>query len=277
MPYTAEISRANPACIIFLLDQSGSMNGPFSAAGEPPIPKAQGVADAVNRLIAELILSCTQGADVLDRFHVGVITYGGDRVSHPEGFTGIRALSEVAAHPLRVETRNQEVYDGAGGVIPREVRFPIWFDPKAEGNTPMCQALDQARQLLEQWSSSHPASFPPIVFNITDGAATDGDPLQVLHAVQACGTQDGLALTFNLLLADGHGLTTAYPTSVNHLPEGPLRSLVEGASVLPEAMRRRAAQVHELNLPEGARGVVLHAHLVDLIRLLDIGSRPANA
>ncbi len=54
MPYTAEISRANPACIIFLLDQSGSMNEPFSATGEALLPKARGVADAISRLIAEL-------------------------------------------------------------------------------------------------------------------------------------------------------------------------------------------------------------------------------
>jgi hypothetical protein len=35
--------------------------------------------------------------------------------------------------------------------------------------------------------------------------------------------------------------------------------------------------MHEMNLPEGARGVVLQASIVDVIRLLDIGSRPVNA
>jgi hypothetical protein len=32
-----------------------------------------------------------------------------------------------------------------------------------------------------------------------------------------------------------------------------------------------------MQIPDGARGVVLQASIVDLIRLLDIGSRPINA
>ena len=33
MPYTADISRANPACFLFLIDQSGSMT--MALAGQP--------------------------------------------------------------------------------------------------------------------------------------------------------------------------------------------------------------------------------------------------
>lgn len=277
MPYSAEISRANPACILFLLDQSGSMNELFSLAGEPAIPKAKGVADAINRLMSELVLSCTDGERIMDRFHLGVVTYGGDRASLPDTFQGLRALSEVATNPLRVDVRLQESYDGTGGLVRREVHMPVWFEPYANGATPMCNALELARSILEPWVASHPESFPPIVFNITDGAATDGDPLAALRALQGCGTRDGACLTFNMLLANGQGPTTAYPTSAEAIPEGPLRSMVEGASVLPEGMRRRAAQRHEMTIQEGARGVVLHAHLLDVIRLLDIGSRPVNA
>jgi uncharacterized protein YegL len=274
MSYTAEISRANPACILFLLDQSGSMN---KASGQPAMPLAQGVADVVNRLISELVVSCTDGESVLDRFHIGVVTYGGERAALAPGFQGLQALSEVAANPIRLDTRKQEVADGAGGLVRREIRFPIWFDPQADGGTPMCHALTLARELVEPWVASHPQSFPPIVFNITDGEATDGDPLQSLRNLQACGTQDGPALTLNAFLGDGHGATVAYPTAFQHMPEGPYRSLVEGASVLPDSMRRRASQFHEMQIPEGARGVVLQASIVDLIRLLDIGSRPINA
>jgi uncharacterized protein YegL len=276
MPYTAEISRSTPALILFLLDQSGSMNEPFALPGEPLIPKAQGVADAINRLISELVVSCTDGERVLDRFHLGVVTYAGDKASLPMGFQGLLALSEVAATPLRVETRTQEVYDGAGGTLRKETRFPIWFEPKADGGTPMCHALSVARGLIEPWVASNPNSFPPIVFNITDGEASDGDPLQGLRDLQGCRTQDGQALTFNLLLADGEGGGSAYPTSAGLLPEGPARSLVEGSSVLPDPMRRRAAARGDLRIPEGARGVVIQASITDLIRFLDIGSRPVN-
>jgi uncharacterized protein YegL len=275
MSHSAEISRANPACILFLLDQSGSMSKASGAPGQTVVTKAQSVADAVNRLISELVVSCTDGETVLDRFHLGVVAYGGEQAALAPGFHGLQALSEVATHPARLDTRKQTVSDGAGGLIEREISFPIWFEPLADGGTPMCGALALAKGLLEPWVASHPRSFPPIVFNITDGESTDGDPLAGLRDLQSCGTADGNALTLNLFLAEGQAV--AYPTSFQDMPQGPLRSLVEGASVLPDSMRRRAAQIHEMDIPEGARGVVLQASIVDVIRLLDIGSRPVNA
>ena len=278
MNYIAEISRANPACILFLLDQSGSMSEGFCLPGEPPISKAVGVSMAINRLIAEFVVQSTRGAEVYDHLHVGVITYGGEGVGHPPHFNGLRGLAEVAETPLRVETRTQEAFDGAGGIIRKEIQVPVWFDPQAMGGTPMCQAMAMARTTIQSWSESHPGSFPPIIMNITDGEATDGDPLQALMDIQSCGTQDGPALTFNVFLADGHGRGSAYPSGSQHLPAGPLRSLVEGSSVLPEPMRRRAEDLGDgVRLVPGARGVLIQAGIVDLVRFLNIGSRPMMA
>ena len=277
MPYTAEISRANPSCLLFLLDQSGSMNENFCLPGEPPISKALGVSTAVNRLIGNFVVASTRGAEVYDHIHVGVITYGGEGVGHPPHFQGLLGLSEVAENPLRVESRTQEAFDGAGGIIRKEIKMPVWFDPQANGGTPMCQALAMARGILQSWCESHPDSFPPIIINVTDGEAGDGDPLQGLRELQACGTQDGPALTFNVFLANGQSHGSAYPTGSGHLPEGPLRSLVEGSSILPEAMRRRAMSDHEISIPEGGRGVLIQASIVDLVKFLDIGSRPMFA
>ena len=36
MPYTAEITRGNPTCILFMIDQSRSMKDEISAGGEFP-------------------------------------------------------------------------------------------------------------------------------------------------------------------------------------------------------------------------------------------------
>jgi hypothetical protein len=49
MPYTAELSRTNPTSLIFLIDQSSSMAEAFGA--QPEKPKADGVADSINRLL----------------------------------------------------------------------------------------------------------------------------------------------------------------------------------------------------------------------------------
>src|SRR5689334_9010990 len=75
MPYTAEISRTNPTCFLFLVDQSSSMSEPFGA--QPDKKKAEGVADVINRLLQNLILKCAKSEGIRDFFHVGIIGYGG--------------------------------------------------------------------------------------------------------------------------------------------------------------------------------------------------------
>ena len=74
MPFSAEISRTNPTCLLFLIDQSNSMDGPF--AGQPGKKKADGVADAINRLLQNLALKCAKSDGIRDYFFVGVIGYG---------------------------------------------------------------------------------------------------------------------------------------------------------------------------------------------------------
>ena len=106
MPYSAEISRSNPTCFLFLIDQSKSMGGPLS--GDAGKKKADAVADSVNRLLYTLVLRCVWGQNVLDRFHIGVIGYGRQIASGLAGALAGRDLApigEVARNPLRIEQR----------------------------------------------------------------------------------------------------------------------------------------------------------------------------
>ena len=57
----------------------------------------------------------------------------------------------------------------------------MWLEPKAAGKTPMCEAFQAAHEVIGGFVAEHPACFPPIVINITDGMATDGDAGQVLQ------------------------------------------------------------------------------------------------
>ena len=78
MPYSAEISRSNPSCFLFLIDQSGSMEDDW--AGEPGKQKAEGLATIINRLLASLVIRCSKDEGVRDYFEVGVFGYGGTQV-----------------------------------------------------------------------------------------------------------------------------------------------------------------------------------------------------
>jgi len=159
MAYEAEITRDNPGCFLFLVDQSGSMADRI-ADKRGGKTKAQGVADAVNDLLHDLIDKCTGPDGVLDYFHMGVMGYA-DKVVN--AFTGVLANQDLV--PLSELAK----YRSAG--------LPISFGPVAEGNTRMCAALKRAHQVLGEWVLRHPLSFPPIVINITDGEATDGNPI----------------------------------------------------------------------------------------------------
>ena len=74
MSYRAPISRTNPACILFLIDQSRSMDEPITE-GDPQT-KAVLVADALNRLLQNIVLRSAKADGVRDYFRVGVIGYG---------------------------------------------------------------------------------------------------------------------------------------------------------------------------------------------------------
>src|SRR5581483_4221995 len=150
------------------------------------------------------------------------------------------------------------------------VKFPIWFDAKASGGTPMCEALRKAEGILSQWISGHQASFPPIIINITDGESTDGDPTEAAEAVTRLATDDGNVMLFNLHLSSKQAAPIQFPDSEAGLPDKHAELLYRISSPLPPYMRS-AARDEGLEISDGARGFVFNADLISVIRFLDIG------
>lgn len=279
MPYTAEISRRNPGCFLFLLDQSASMEDPFGG-GEQGRKKADELATIINKLIHNLSIRCAKSDSIYDYFHVGVIGYGQDTVVAP-AFEGALAgrdlvpMSELSDNPLRIDDRSKKVDDGAGGIVEQSVKFPVWFDAKWAGGTPMCGALRAAADVAQRWVSEHSKGFPPIVINITDGDATDGDPAPEAEALKSLGSDDGAVMLFNIHLSSAPGTPVELPASTEKLPDKFANLLFEMSSPLTPFMIGRAK---ELGMPagEGSRGFVFNAQPVQVIQFLDIGTRPAN-
>src|SRR5512133_3486703 len=141
MPYQAEISRTNPTCFLFLVDHSSSMSEPvMGTEGNPK--KSEFVAEALNRVLQSLIVSASKDLDIRQYYQVGVIGYGSEIQSILPGAdeeTHLAWIDEVYQHPLRIEDRIRQEPDGAGGFIELNVKFPVWVEPFARGNTPMRQ------------------------------------------------------------------------------------------------------------------------------------------
>jgi hypothetical protein len=276
MAYQAEISRSNPGCFLFLLDQSGSMADPFAGGGSRS--KADELATIINRLLASLVIRCSKDEGVRDYFDVGVFGYGaqvrpGLHCLSSDG--PIVPISRLADAPLRIEDRLQKIPDGAGGLVEQSVKFPVWVDPQAEGGTPMAGALKQGNAALAAWIGEHPQAFPPVVFNITDGEATDGDPSAAAAQLCDLATDDGPALLFNIHLSEHRAAPVEFPATDETLPDSFARRLFGMSSPLPPHLQVAARQ-EGYPAVEGTRGFVFNADAAAVIQFLDIGTRPAN-
>ena len=276
MSYSAEISRANPSCFLFLIDQSGSMADPFPA--DPGKRKADGVADAINRLLQNLVIKCAKAEGVRDYYYVGVIGYG-DRIgpAFGGGLTGqeLVPISVVADNPVRIEERNKKIDDGAGGLIEQKVKFPIWFDPVANKGTPMREALTMASGILQKFLADHPHCFPPVLIHITDGESTDGDPVDVMRQVTSLCSSDGDVLLFNLHISSNAAQPIAFPAMPAGLPDQYAQMLYDTASELTPFMQS-VAKEQGFSVQPGAKGFVFNGDLTLVIQALDIGTRPSN-
>ena len=282
MPYAADISRNNPGCFLFLIDQSGSMSG--ALGGQPGLRRMDGAADAVNKILDAISQRCSQGMDIRDYFDIGVITYTTDEAGNPDvasvlpetsleqPFLKVSHVAEVA----EMEERQVKEPDGAGGIVEVTRKVPVWLRPTASYGTPMCEALSSALKAIQDWTSQHPDSYPPMVINISDGDATDGNPEPVAHEIMASGTNDGNVLLYNAHLSEMSAMPVQYLAQDSDLPQDEYAArMFRMSSVFPDQVREMAAGM-DLPVTEGSRGYVFNADMVALVQFLEIGTRGAT-
>jgi hypothetical protein len=283
--YTQEISRAQPACFLFLLDQSGSMEEPLGGT-DPPQRKCDALVDAINGWLNNMIIRASGSDGIRDWMHVGVVGYRTDDQNNPiigSAFQGPLAeeslvpISRIHQSPLRVMDKTQRVFDQETGEMAEfPIQVPVWVEPVYAGGTPMCNALHHSYQLLEQWIGSHRNSFPPILVHITDGESFDGDPIPYAEAIRAnLATENGNVLFFNCHLSMTAADKILFPSGAELLPDKLAQDLFKMSSVLPGPIFDRAV-TEGFPLEPNARGFVFNADLVGLLQFLDMGTRVAK-
>jgi len=275
MSYSAEISRTSPTAFLFLVDQSGSMQDTM----ENGKSKAQFVADVLNRTLATLITRCTKSEGTRDYFEVGVLGYSGSSVENGLGgalsSAVLHPISQIEANPLRVENRSKRVDDGAGGLVEQSIKFPVWFEAKASGGTPMCAAITAAAEQLVAWCDAHPNSYPPTVLHVTDGESTDGDPEVLAQQLQQISTADGNVLLFNLHVSTSGGGAGKFPTSDAALGDAYAKLLFRMSSSLPPHLQR-VAEEKGIKATMESKGFVYNGEIAEIVDFFDIGTRAAQ-
>jgi hypothetical protein len=274
--YTSEISRINPTCFLFMIDQSGSMKDPLPDGKT----KAEYVADKLNITLTEILGRCTKADGVRHYFDVGVIAYGNDQVR--PGFGGTLAgeyvypISTLAECALRLENRVERIVGPGGDTREKRSSFQIWFEPTCAGSTPMRAAFERACRLLQEWCDEHPSSYPPTVLHVSDGNSTDGDPEEMASFLTRLGTDDGECLLYNLHVDKGAGSEIVFPASPDRLPDQYAALLFRISSRFPPHIAERARQRGYTVLPDSRFFMHRVAAAKLIVDFFELGTRAAN-
>lgn len=172
--YTQSITRNHRTAFILAIDGSGSMAESILFRGRC-MTKAEAVATITNDLLFELVERARRSDGVRDYYDIAVVGYSGDdevRSLLPGG-EDLVPVSALAAQEMPVHTEVIEHRLPDGSIALREIPAPAWIKPLSAGQTPMCEALRRVRDIAAGWTSrtANAESFPPVVFNITDGEA----------------------------------------------------------------------------------------------------------
>ena len=270
-------------CVVFLVDESAAMDARVASGTKS---KAQSIATALNSLLNQL----TDGP-ALD---VAVVGYrAGAQGEEDIGSRWAATLagrqfvptSQLAGAPLSVETRVRKV-PGSGGVgIAREetVQFPVWYVPVLGGTAGTDRrlvrtaAFEHCREMLSQWlSAAGEVLKPPMLVSFVGELSGGETPDAVGKGIQDLKTPGGPPLLLHAHLSSSDRVpATLYPSSDAHLPPGPISTLFHASSVLPREFSA-ALKEQQVTVNAGARGLIYHAKMVDLIRFLSLAKTYAD-
>lgn len=285
-PYSQPWGGAHPGCLIFLLDQSGSMSESFGqgqAGGGRR--KCDMVATVLNGFLHELIVTNTIAhqdgtSEVRPRADVAVLGYEGSTVVPIlEGSLAGKdfvTLPELQMNPKDIEIRKKQDVDDMGNIVEIPMQFPVWVKAKAGGGTPMLAALRRAKELAGQWVRNHPSNYPPVVINVSDGMG-DGDPTALARELSQVSTSDGQTLLFNVHITDLKASPVTYPASETELPNDKYaQQLFSITSLIPESSRISLSSLQNKPIQPGARGLIFNGDAVSIRQMFTFASIPAT-
>ena len=278
--YSQSITRAHRTAFILLIDGSGSMAEELLFRGRTQ-SKAEAVATITNELIFELIERARRTEGVRDYYDIAVLGYGGDDCVYAllDAERPIMSVTELAAKPIDLHRQLIDMRQPDGSIAQREFCTPQWVKPHCTGQTPMLEALRIARDLLKEWvlRPENAASFPPVVFNITDGEATDGtdnDLYGVAEEIRSLATTEGNVLLLNIHIAPATSTSGCCFPSANELGEMSRHAhlLYSCSSEMPACFNEAIRSIKGLQAEPPFRGMSFNASVADVVAMLDIGS-----
>lgn len=282
--YRARITRKNPTAFIIFIDQSGSMEE-FTMFNNQQMTKAEAVALAVNMMITELINRSRKDTGYADYFEIAVFGYHGNEINSllPSSKKIFMTPSQLVGSELSKIKINKERILPDGRSMVSVVEQKIWVQPFSGGKTPMYEALLRCYDIVKKWCADkrHRHSYPPTIFNITDGEASDGDDRRlsdIAGCIKELSTMDGNALMMNIHISTNINTSSVlFARDKSELPdENYARLLYDMSSVMPDIYGDSIAGLRGDSQRGIYRGISYNAGMTDLVSMMNIGSVTVN-
>lgn len=282
--YSTRITRHRPTAIIILMDQSGSMSEKIEFNGTTTT-KAHALSFIVDKMLLELLLRCKCEGGYRDYFDIAVQSYGGHGVGSAFAAASNKdfvSASFLADNYIDTQDITCERLLPSGRSMVSTVEHKRWIEPKAQGSTPMLEALVKTYDMLEKWVKNHSSGkhFAPMVFNITDAEASDAHEQQLLEIsskIRSLDAGDGNVLFFNIHLSRLVGSEAIlFPSSKDMLPlHKYAQQLYDMSSELPDIYND---YLEDMGVCGTApfRGVSFNTDMNKLLAILNIGSASIN-
>ena len=230
----------------------------------------------INRVINDIIEKNFNGTVPKNRCFISVISYCHEIKEECSGY-----LKDLYENPLRIETVEKKVSDGAGGLVTVQKQMPIWVNPtNSDTWTDMRGALKMAKKLAENWIEDKPNNPAPVILNISDGVPyydhkseeeCMDETKSIAKEIMSLSNEDGNVIIFNAEIGDdGNRVIMPNDEDINSANSA-AKFLYDISSVVPKGYLDAAVK-NELQIKPGSKGCVFHADAEYLIKLIDFGS-----
>ncbi len=279
--YEKSITREYRTAFVILIDQSGSMVEHVEYEGSQ-ISKSEAVALVTNQILSELIERAKRYEGVRDYYDVAVVGYSGMGIKsmlapNESPFISIKELSELDVESVE---RIIECNTPSGEPFSYTTHTAQWITPMHSGETPMFEVLSYTYDWVKRWCSKpeNHDSFPPIIFNITDGESSDcttEDFVNMSRKLQSLSTSDGNVFVINIHLASNNKQQSIiFPTiaEIENFTHLKAKDLSRASSVMPALYNELICEVRGIAPQEKFVGVSYNSSIAELITILNIGT-----
>jgi hypothetical protein len=290
--YDKKAGSDDPALIVILVDQSSSMSDTYF--------ENRSVAETAkffcDKIIYQILKECEFEGRIKPRFDFAVIGYGSairsamPKIQIEELPISVTRLPETWIKKNSLVDDEQQSSDNNNDKKIGHLPIPLeWVETISNGATSMLTAFNKTKEIIEEWISNHPKSFPPVVLNITDGMPTDdiilnqrletgtlGDvttlPIVIISKeIQKLGTNNGNVLVCNAHVSAVGGNPDAYPISTSGIIDIMAELTFAMSSIIPDELVQKGIE-RGLSIQRGSRFFIYNADASSLSGFFEFGS-----